>query len=72
MSGSELVRPASPSLSRAENKAENEQSIWENGLLSMADTVAANLTKMFRFKNAKIMFDYSALYLIVFREFDYF
>ena len=25
----------------------------------MADTVAENLTKMFRFKNAKIMFDYS-------------
>jgi hypothetical protein len=42
-----------------DNQAENEQSIWENGLLSMADTVAANLTKMFRFKNAKIMFDYS-------------
>ena len=42
-----------------DNQAENEQSIWENGLLSMADTVAENLTKMFRFKNAKIMFDYS-------------
>lgn len=42
-----------------DNHAGMEQAVWENGLLSMADTVAANLTKMFRFKNAKIMFDYS-------------
>lgn len=51
-----------------DNQSENEQSVWENGLISMADTVAANLTKMFRFKNAKIMFDYSDVSALAINE----
>jgi hypothetical protein len=41
-----------------DNQAANEQSVWENGLLSMASTVCQNLTKMFGFPSTvKIMFD---------------
>jgi len=41
-----------------DNQAANEQSVWENGLLSMAETVCQNLTKMFGFPSTmKIMFD---------------
>lgn len=43
-----------------DNQQGAEKNVWENGLLSMADTVCQNLTKMFKITgNVKIGFDSS-------------
>jgi len=39
------------------NQQTAEVTVWENGLLSMAETVCSNLTKLFGMTNAKVMFD---------------
>ena len=41
------------------NQNTAEVTVWENGLLSMAETVCQNLTRMFNITNAKVMFDTS-------------
>lgn len=41
------------------NQQTAEITVWENGLLNMANTVCGNLTKMFGMTNTKIMFDTS-------------
>lgn len=41
------------------NQQTAEVTVWENGLLNMAETVCSNLTKMFGLTNTKIMFDTS-------------
>jgi len=54
-----------------DNQAENEQSVWENGLLSMANTVCGNLTKLFRFPSTtKIMFDSTGVSALTKNESD--
>jgi hypothetical protein len=43
-----------------DNQANAERNVWENGLLSMAQTVCDNLTKMFRIPAGnKIFYDAS-------------
>lgn len=41
------------------NQQTAEVTVWENGLLNMAETVCGNLTKLFGLTNTKIMFDTS-------------
>jgi len=41
------------------NQQTAEVTVWENGLLSMANTVCGNLTKMFGMTNTRVMFDTS-------------
>ena len=43
------------------NQQTAEITVWENGLLNMAQTVCGNLTKMFGMTSAKIMFDLSGV-----------
>lgn len=53
-----------------DNQENAERNVWENGLLSMAQTVADNLTKMFRIDTTgnKIMFDASSVSALVKNE----
>jgi hypothetical protein len=54
-----------------DNQASNEQSVWENGLLSMAETVCQNLTKMFVLPSTvKIMLDSSNVSALTKNESD--
>jgi len=41
------------------NQQTAEVTVWENGLLNMANTVCGNLTKMFGMTNTRVMFDTS-------------
>ena len=43
------------------NQQTAEVTVWENGLLSMAETVCTNLTRMFGMTNTQVMFDASSV-----------
>lgn len=55
-----------------DNQETAEQTVWENGLLSMAQVVCSNLTKLFGLDKVghKILFDSSSVYALVQNESD--